>query len=178
MPDVPLTRMDLSFLSGTAGALQVTDALCATGSYTFQAEFTSQSGVVSTTSTRASCPAGARTTLSARLTSALRIRISPSSGQRVRRATLTLPSGVTCLGRPPTGAAGSVASPAPGRCCAAPAAPSRCPQSSVRGAFTVVIPRSRLAFTRAAKARQTHIVRVTTVLSNGTTQVMRAEFGG
>lgn len=179
VPDVPLTRMDLSFLSGTAGALQVTDALCATGSYTFQAEFTSQSGVVSTTSTRASCPAGARTTLSARLTSALRIRISPSSGQRVRRATLTLPSGVTV----PRSAADrrgrlrGVTGPWTVLRRSSRTLEVR-PQSSVRGAFTVVIPRSRLAFTRAAKARQTHIVRVTTVLSNGTTQVMRAEFGG
>ncbi len=179
VPDVPLTRMDLAFLSGSAGALQVTDALCAAGSYGFQAEFAGQSGAVTTTSTRAACPAGAQTTLSARLTNALRIRISPTTGTSVRRATLTLPTGVTVLrsAADRQGRLRGITGPWTVLRRTSRTLEVR-PKSSVRGAFTVVIPKSRLTFTRAAKARQTHSVRVTTVLSDGTTQVMTASFGG
>lgn len=178
VPDVPLTRMDLTFASGPAGALQVTSALCERGAYTFQAEFTSQTGATSTTSTRAACPSGARATLSARLASALRIRITPATGRTVRSATLVLPSGVTV---PASSARRGRLRGVPGPW-AVLRRSSRTleirPKSSVRGAFTVVIPRRLLAFTRAANARRTHVVRVTVVQSDGTTQVLRTPVGG
>jgi hypothetical protein len=179
VPDVPITRLDLSFASGPTGALQVTSALCETGSYGFQAEFTSQTGATSTLTTKANCPVGARATLSARLGSTLRVRITPSTGRTVRRATLTLPAGVT-VKRSAADRRGRL------RGVIGPWTITRrsartlvvVPKSSVRGAFTVVIPKGALAFTRAAKARTTHVVRVTATLSDGTSQAMRVSFGG
>lgn len=156
VPDVPLTSLDLGFAPGNGSALIATAALCK-APVVFSASFEGHHGGSSATTAAFDCSGGAKVAsalLSGRMASALRLKLTAPAGQRIRSATIRLPSGMTvrrtglAKGGLLRGLTGTSAVKRTG---------SRTlrvtPKGKAPASITVSIPRAKLSLTAAAKQR-------------------------